>query len=66
GEVLRVNGTASALKGGDTAVDVSEAYVHCAQAVIRAGLWEQPDQPRAAEPVPGRGPLAGPGIGDFL
>ncbi|MFD5652217.1 2Fe-2S iron-sulfur cluster-binding protein [Streptomyces sp. NPDC127039] len=66
GEVLRVNGTASALKGGETAVDVSEAYVHCAQAVIRAGLWEPPDQPHAAEPVSDRGPLAGAGISEFL
>ncbi|MZD07176.1 2Fe-2S iron-sulfur cluster binding domain-containing protein [Streptomyces sp. SID5785] len=66
GEVLRVNGTASALKGGDTAVDVSEAYVHCAQAVIRAGLWEPPETPDAAEPVSDQGPLAGAGISDFL
>ncbi|MCI3276826.1 2Fe-2S iron-sulfur cluster-binding protein [Streptomyces cylindrosporus] len=66
GEVLRVNGAASALKGGETAVDISEAYVHCAQAVIRAGLWESPAPPHTAEPVPDRGPLAGPGIGDFL
>lgn len=66
GEVLRVNGTASALKGGETAVDVSEAYVHCAQAVIRSGLWEPPAPSRSAEPAPGEGPLSGPGVSDFL
>ncbi|MFF0516869.1 pyridoxamine 5'-phosphate oxidase family protein [Streptomyces sp. NPDC004250] len=66
GEVLRVNGTASVLKGGETAVDITEAYVHCAQAVIRAGLWEPPAPLQPAEPVPGQGPLAGPHISDFL
>ncbi|MFD0305902.1 2Fe-2S iron-sulfur cluster-binding protein [Streptomyces sp. NPDC127119] len=66
GEVLRVNGTASALRGGETAVDVAEAYVHCAQAVIRSGLWEPPVPFPAAEPVVGGGPLTGPGVSDFL
>ncbi|MGW6454833.1 2Fe-2S iron-sulfur cluster-binding protein [Streptomyces sp. NPDC055078] len=66
GEVLRVNGTASALKGGETAVDITEAYVHCAQAVIRSGLWEPPAQSQATEPIPGEGPLTGPGVSDFL
>ncbi|MBY8889046.1 2Fe-2S iron-sulfur cluster binding domain-containing protein [Streptomyces sp. PTM05] len=66
GEVLRVNGTAVTHKRGETAVDVNEAYVHCAQAVIRSGLWEPPAPPRAAEPVAGEGPLTGPGVGDFL
>ncbi|MYS52439.1 2Fe-2S iron-sulfur cluster binding domain-containing protein [Streptomyces sp. SID6013] len=66
GEVLRVNGTASALKGGETAVDIAEAYVHCAQAVIRSRLWEPPSAPPAAEPMVDQGPLAGPGVSDFL
>ncbi|MFG2314638.1 PNPOx family protein [Streptomyces tendae] len=70
GEVLRVNGTASALRGGlrggETAVDVAEAYVHCAQAVIRSGLWEPPVPSRAAGPGPGEGPLSGPGVSGFL
>ncbi|MBQ0851777.1 2Fe-2S iron-sulfur cluster binding domain-containing protein [Streptomyces sp. BH-SS-21] len=66
GEVLRVNGTASALRGGETAVDITEAYVHCAQAVIRSGLWEPAAPFRAAEPVTGEGPLTGPGVSDFL
>ncbi|MGK3945180.1 2Fe-2S iron-sulfur cluster-binding protein [Streptomyces sp. RP5T] len=66
GEVLRVNGTASALKGGEAAVDVAEAYVHCAQAVIRSGLWEPPPASPVAELMPDQGPLAGPGVSDFL
>ncbi|MEU6851410.1 2Fe-2S iron-sulfur cluster-binding protein [Actinacidiphila alni] len=66
GEVLRVNGTASDLKRGETAVDVAEAYVHCAQAVIRSGLWEPPAQFEAAEPVPGEGPLTNLGVCEFL
>ncbi|MFK4540668.1 ferredoxin-NADP reductase/predicted pyridoxine 5'-phosphate oxidase superfamily flavin-nucleotide-binding protein [Streptomyces tendae] len=74
GEVLRVNGTASALgsrlrgglRGAETAVDVTEAYVHCAQAVIRSGLWEQPSPTRVVEPAPAEGPLSGPGVSDFL
>lgn len=66
GEVLRVNGTASARTGGETAVDVTEAYVHCAQAVIRSRLWEPPVPFPAADPVPGAGPLTGPGVAEFL
>lgn len=66
GEVLRVNGIASGLKSGETAVDITEAFVHCAQAVIRSGLWEPPAQFQAAQPVPGEGPLTRPGVSDFL
>ncbi|MEV7289809.1 FAD-binding oxidoreductase [Streptomyces sp. NPDC093252] len=66
GEVLRVNGTAAVRRNGETAVDVTEAYVHCAQAVIRSGLWEPPRPARAPRPMAGGGPLTGPGVGDFL
>ncbi|MFD5841016.1 2Fe-2S iron-sulfur cluster-binding protein [Streptomyces chartreusis] len=66
GEVLRVNGTAAPLRSGETAVDITEAYVHCAQAVIRSGLWEPPVRLQPAAPIAGDGPLAGPGLGDFL
>ncbi|MFD4576539.1 2Fe-2S iron-sulfur cluster-binding protein [Streptomyces sp. NPDC058417] len=69
GEVLRVNGTATkGGRGGRTSVDVAEAYVHCAQAVIRSRLWEPP-APAPAEgtaPVPGEGPLGAPAVGAFL
>lgn len=43
GEILRVNGSvAAARKGAETVVDVAEAFVHCAQAVLRSRLWQPP------------------------
>lgn len=68
GEILRVNGSAAGRrKGGETTVDVAEAYVHCAQAVLRSRLWQPPAPagPAAAE-VEGDGPLCGPGVAEFL
>ncbi|MER5437247.1 2Fe-2S iron-sulfur cluster-binding protein [Streptomyces sp. NPDC002790] len=66
GEVLRVNGTATAGRGAETTVSVAQAYVHCAQAVIRSGLWEPPSGAAVAAPVSGEGPLSSPGVADFL
>ncbi|WP_432988875.1 2Fe-2S iron-sulfur cluster-binding protein [Dactylosporangium sp. CA-233914] len=68
GETLRVNGSVAKRKGAETFVDVEEAYVHCAQAVIRSRLWQPP---APAEPAPevdvrGEGPLYGPGVAEFL
>ncbi|MCK2238899.1 MULTISPECIES: 2Fe-2S iron-sulfur cluster-binding protein [unclassified Crossiella] len=51
GETLRVNGSVVKRKGAETFVDVHEAYVHCAQAVIRSRLW-QPPAPTDPAPVP--------------
>ncbi len=70
GEILRVNGSVAARKGrrgGETTVDVEEAYVHCAQAVLRSRLW-QPSAPLAepAAGIAGDGPLDRPGVADFL
>lgn len=65
GETLRVNGSASTRRGGEVIFDVEEAYVHCAQAVLRSGLW-QPPAPAEPAPEVGDGPLALPGIADFL
>ncbi|MCS7475865.1 2Fe-2S iron-sulfur cluster-binding protein [Umezawaea endophytica] len=66
GETLRVNGSVAKRKGAETFVDIQEAYVHCAQAVIRAGLWQPPATTRP-EPVTGiEGPLSGPGVAEFL
>ncbi|MBP2340060.1 ferredoxin-NADP reductase/predicted pyridoxine 5'-phosphate oxidase superfamily flavin-nucleotide-binding protein [Saccharothrix coeruleofusca] len=65
GETLRLNGSVVERKGVETFVDVQEAYVHCAQAVIRSRLWQQP----VAEATPvivGDGPLGGPGVVEFL
>lgn len=72
GEVLRVNGSVAAHKGAETTVDVEEAYVHCAQAVLRSRLWQPPGPP--GPPVPagpaaglaGDGPLCRPGVAEFL
>ncbi|MFG1995925.1 2Fe-2S iron-sulfur cluster-binding protein [Actinoplanes sp. NPDC048988] len=66
GEILRVNGTATATRNARTTIAVDEAYVHCAQAVLRSRLW-QPAVP--AEPAPavgGDGPLYRPGVTEFL
>lgn len=60
GEVLRVNGTA---RGGS--VEVAEAYIHCAQAVLRSRLWQDPSPPGPVL-VAGDGPLRGPGVAEFL
>ncbi|BBA99498.1 hypothetical protein RVR_6144 [Actinacidiphila reveromycinica] len=50
GEILRVNGTVAGRAGAETAFDVEEAYMHCAQAVLRSRLWQPPppEAPSAA------------------
>lgn len=68
GETLRVNGSVARHRGAETFVDIDEAYVHCAQAVIRSRLW-QPPAPAELAPaaeVEGDGPLRGPGVAGFL
>ncbi|MSQ08429.1 MAG: pyridoxamine 5'-phosphate oxidase family protein [Dehalococcoidia bacterium] len=62
GETLRVNGTAKIVRDSDLlermavngkrpilgiAVEVHEAYIHCAKAIIRSSLW----QPETWQPV---------------
>ncbi len=66
GETLRVNGSVAKRKGAETFVDIAEAYVHCAQAVIRSRLWQPPAPAAPAAGVEGDGPLRGPGVADFL
>ncbi|KAA0921553.1 2Fe-2S iron-sulfur cluster-binding protein [Streptomyces apricus] len=78
GEILRVNGSVAGRRGTTLTVGVEEAYVHCAQAVLRSGLWRPPAQagpasaglastePVQAGPVPEDGPLGLPGVADFL
>ncbi|WP_328491875.1 FAD-binding oxidoreductase [Streptomyces sp. NBC_00414] len=41
GETLRLNGNLAAYDGAFLVVDVQEAYVHCARAVLRSRLWQQ-------------------------
>lgn len=67
GEILRVNGSVAAHRSARTAVDIDEAYVHCAQAVLRSRLW-QPPAPKngPAAGIPGDGPLRRPGVAEFL
>ncbi|WP_435582586.1 pyridoxamine 5'-phosphate oxidase family protein [Amycolatopsis thermoflava] len=66
GEVLRVNGSVAKRKGERIFADVTEAYVHCAQAILRSGLW-QPRDPAGPSAAPGGdGPLCRPGVADFL
>ncbi|MET9229969.1 2Fe-2S iron-sulfur cluster-binding protein [Lentzea sp. NPDC003310] len=60
GETLRVNGAVR--RGG---FEVEQVYVHCAQAVLRSGLWQQVTVPPPVTDV-GGGPLGAPGIADFL
>ncbi|WP_239164903.1 2Fe-2S iron-sulfur cluster-binding protein [Actinoplanes palleronii] len=80
GEILRVNGTAAARKGAETTVEIAEAYVHCAQAVLRSRLWQPPAAPESAAPapltppappasaleIPSDGPLTRPGVAEFI
>ncbi|MFY1634607.1 2Fe-2S iron-sulfur cluster-binding protein [Solwaraspora sp. WMMB335] len=75
GEILRVNGRVVARTGARTTVDIEQAYVHCAQAVLRSRLWRPPTPPApagpAAPPTPaagttGDGPLCRPGVAEFL
>ncbi|MFI6169147.1 2Fe-2S iron-sulfur cluster-binding protein [Nocardia sp. NPDC051052] len=66
GEVLRVNGSVAARKGVQTTVDIEQAYVHCAQAVLRSRLWQPPIPAAQAVGVEGVGPLVRPGVAEFL
>ncbi|GAB3261221.1 2Fe-2S iron-sulfur cluster-binding protein [Kineosporia babensis] len=66
GEVLRVNGTVAAVKGERVSIEVAQAYVHCAQAVLRARLWQPPAPASKAGPVSGSGPLTSPDVAEFL
>ncbi|MGW3954690.1 2Fe-2S iron-sulfur cluster-binding protein [Streptomyces sp. NPDC004752] len=66
GEILRVNGSVAARKGAETTVDIEEAYVHCAQAVLRSRLWQPPAPAGPATEIAGDGPLRRPGVVEFL
>ncbi|MFC8226608.1 pyridoxamine 5'-phosphate oxidase family protein [Streptomyces sp. NPDC057287] len=67
GEILRVNGSVTARKERRVIVDIEEAYVHCAQAVLRSRLWKPPTPPGPADAgIAGAGPLCRPGVAEFL
>ncbi|MEU9343485.1 2Fe-2S iron-sulfur cluster-binding protein [Streptomyces sp. NPDC048278] len=67
GEILRVNGTVATNKGTRTTVEIQEAYVHCAQAVLRSRLWQSPALAgTVAGTTTADGPLGRPGVAEFL
>ncbi|GAA5156523.1 MULTISPECIES: 2Fe-2S iron-sulfur cluster-binding protein [Amycolatopsis] len=67
GEILRVNGVATARKGAETTVRIEQAYVHCAQAVMRSRLWQPAVRVEpAVTGISGDGPLCRPGIAEFV
>ncbi|MGW5401085.1 pyridoxamine 5'-phosphate oxidase family protein [Streptomyces sp. NPDC003952] len=67
GEILRVNGTTARRRRAQISVDVTQAWVHCAQAILRSSLWNPPTATLApTHHAQGDGPLSGPGIADFL
>lgn len=66
GETLRVNGRLVA-HGGELHIEVEEAFVHCAKALIRSALWQGGPAPeRPGTPAPGAGPLADAAVRAFL
>ena len=67
GETFRLNGTAAGTSDGRVAIDMTEAYMHCARCMLRSKLWTAvPDSPPTAPPVPADGPLSTPGVAAFL
>ena len=48
GETLRINGTLRL--GDEPGVDVQEAFLHCAKAIIRSKLWDEPSGAEGVAP----------------
>jgi predicted pyridoxine 5'-phosphate oxidase superfamily flavin-nucleotide-binding protein len=71
GETLRLNGSVaqraerSERSRGRIVVDISQAYIHCARAILRSRLWD-PVVPTASVLAVAGGPLAGTGVAGFL
>ncbi|MFI7454274.1 2Fe-2S iron-sulfur cluster-binding protein [Nonomuraea sp. NPDC049714] len=71
GETLRLNGMVarraerSERSRGRIVVDISQAYIHCARAILRSRLWD-PVVPAASVRAVAGGPLAGAGVAGFL
>ena len=66
GETLRVNGRAT-VEGGGLCIDVEEAFVHCAKALLRSALWQggAPSE-GSTERATGAGPLTAADVQEFL
>ncbi|MFD0885491.1 pyridoxamine 5'-phosphate oxidase family protein [Streptosporangium algeriense] len=65
GETLRVNGSVAERSPGRIVVAVSQAYIHCARAILRSRLWD-PAVPETPVPAVDDGPLSGVGVAGFL
>lgn len=59
GETLRINGRLRVDDGAAT-LDVEEAFLHCAKAILRSELWVTPEAPATGDDEPG------PAIDAFL
>lgn len=73
GETLRLNGRGRVVPpSGDTgapslSIEVNEAFVHCAKALLRSSFWAEPEVPRGAPADgPGEPLLADPAVASFL
>jgi predicted pyridoxine 5'-phosphate oxidase superfamily flavin-nucleotide-binding protein len=67
GETFRLNGTAAGAGDGRVAIDMTEAYMHCARCMLRSKLWTAvPDAPPDVPDIPVGGPLSTPGVAAFL
>lgn len=51
GETFRLNGTAAEVRDGRLAIDMAEAYLHCARCVLRSKLWTALPDPAATVPT---------------
>lgn len=66
-ETLRINGRLRT--GANPSVDVEEAFLHCAKALIRSGMWDEPATPTApglAALTEGVADLSTPGVAAFF
>jgi uncharacterized protein len=70
GETLRLNGSVVERAQGVVVIAVEEAFVHCAQCILRSGLWRAARAPRVESPRPSddesAGPLRAPSVAGFL
>jgi uncharacterized protein len=66
GESLRLNGSVATCSKGLLVVAVEQAYIHCARAILRSGLWNGARPLGASQPSTEDGPLADPQVTSFL
>jgi uncharacterized protein len=64
GETLRLNGSVVGHSGARVAIELCEAFVHCARCILRSGLWRDvrtdPAQPSAESAISRVGDAPGP------